>query len=64
MGFATERARDGQIFCEKSRPALDRPVSSGIFVIPLDAGLHQTRVRRSVFSQLLGLQIELNFVPA
>jgi hypothetical protein len=52
-----------QNFVKISRTAVDDSAHCVIFVVPLDAGLHQSQVRGSVFSRLLGLQIELNFVP-
>jgi hypothetical protein len=65
---AARRVRRGRedfrkIFWKKLRVGVDDPTECCNFVVPLNAGLRQTRVRRSVFSRLLGLQIELNFVP-
>ena len=58
-----QKVHKRQNFGKISRAAVDDIARCVIFVVPLDAGLHQSRVRRSVFSQFLGLQIELNFVP-
>ena len=54
---------ENEIFFKKIRPAVDDSAERGNFVVPLNAGLHQSKVRRSVFWRVLGLQIGLNFVP-
>ena len=40
---------ENEIFFKKIRPAVDDSAERGNFVVPLNAGLHQSKVRRSAF---------------
>jgi hypothetical protein len=48
---------------KKCRFPVDDSLEWDIFAIPQEAGLHQSRDRRSWFSQFLGLQIGTQFCP-